>query len=358
MISTRPMIRHVRGSFAEGTTFLLAWERSESERELRLLVLLGESRNRIVLLCPDTNDPAELARHRRRAQDRFTEPYRVAIFASGTYLGYAIPAEIYRRSHPLRRDHQGARAPRGTRMSFAAALADHSSDHFDASLWQSDKSCLEQSLDDARLYTRGVRLHNVFKYREARRYLLRISPSFRRIDDCRLLIADTYRREGRFVQEVAIYSSMEPGKSTNLLHAISLARCGRFSDAYETLRWAPESDPNTHYYRALCAAAADDFAVAACHAAEARRLAPESAEAAYCHLIYLWKDRRYLGLATAAFAFWRASSRAAAEPLDLIDLPDARPASSTRMPGPSAQLSGTGETRPPERCPATKELFA
>ncbi|MHC4055212.1 hypothetical protein [Bradyrhizobium sp. 25ACV] len=358
MISTRAMIRYVKGSFAEGTTFLLAWERCESERELRILVLLGESRNRMVLLCPDTKAPAELARHRRRTEDRFIEPYRVPLFAAGAYLGYAIPAEIYRRSRSLQGADRGPCASRGTRMSFVAALADKPSDHFDASLWQSDKSCLEQSLDDSRLYTRAVRLHSVFKYREARRYLLRISPSFRRIDDCRLLIADTYRKEGRFVEETAVYTRMEPNKSTNLLLAISLARCGRFSDASEALNWAPERDPNTHYYRALCAAAVDDFAAAACHANEARRLAPTSAEAAYCHLVYLWKDRRYLDLGRAILSFCRVSSRSAAEALDLIDLPDARPASRTLAQGLSSQSSSPSEIRATERCPATKELFA
>jgi len=358
MISTRAMIRHVKSSFAEGTTFLLAWERCERERELRLLVLLGESRNRIVLLCPDTKVPAELARHRHRIQDRFIEPYRAALSALGTHLGFAIPAEIYRRSRPVQHDEKAARVSRGTRMNFAAALYDHPHDQFDASLWQSDKASLEQSLNDAGLYARGVRLHSVFKYREARRYLVKVSPDFHQIDDCRLLIADTYRREGRFVQEAAIYAKMKPNKSTNLLHAISLARCGRFTDAYEALSWAPEGDPNTQYYRALCAAADDDFAVAVHHAAEARRLAPTSAEAAYCHLVYLWKDRRYLSAAKASFAFWRASSGAAAEPLDLIDAPDARPASWTHTPAPSAQLDGPSGIRAKERCPATKELFA
>ncbi|UWU95731.1 hypothetical protein [Bradyrhizobium sp. CB1015] len=358
MISTRAMIRHVKGSFAEGTTFLLAWERCESDRELRFLVLLGETRNRIVVLCPDTQAPAELDRHRRRIEDRFIEPYRAALTVSDTHLAYAVPAEIYRRSRAPVDDSKIARSPRGTRMNFAEALSDHQSDHFDASLWQSDKACLQHALDDLKLYARAVRLHSMFKYREARRYLLRVSPDFRRIDDCRLLIADTYRREGRFIQEAAVYGRMEPNKSTNLLHAVSLARCGRFSDAYEALSWAPEGDPNTHYYRALCASAAGDFSVAARHAEETCRLAPTSAEAAYCHLVYLWKDRRYLRLTKALLAFWRASSRPAAEPLDLIDLPEARPAGWIQMPRSSAQSSGVDEIQPPERCPATKELFA
>ncbi len=358
MISTRAAIRHVNSSFTEGTTFLLAWERCESERELRLLVFLGESRSRIVVLCPDTREPADLVAHRRRIQDRCIEPYRAMLSTPAEYYGFAIPIEVYRRTHLPQHDGQSAYASRGTRMSFGAALSSHPHEYFDPTSWQSDKACLERMLDDALLYARGERLHATFKYREARRYLLRISQTFRKIDDCRLLIADTYRREGRFEQEAAVYASMAQSKSTSLLHAISLARCGRFPEALDALNWAPDGDPNTHYYRALCAAADNDFAAAADHIAEACKLAPESAEAAYCHLTYRRRNGRFLEIAKAFVAFWKASSRASVEPLDLVDMPDMHPANRTPMRARRALLSEPADIQLSERCPATKELFA
>jgi tetratricopeptide (TPR) repeat protein len=361
MILARAVIRHIKGSFAEGSVFLLASERSEIERELRLLVFLAESRNRIVVLCPDKTlqGASALARYRTAIERQFSEPNRATITSSGKFLGYAIPAEAYRRSVRSRHDDEAAHDSRpGPRMGLGAALSSNQHDHFDAALWQSDRACLEQTLDDERRYSRGKRLHGLFRYREARRYLLDVSSGFGGIDDCRLLIADTYRREGRFAQEAAIYEKMAPAKSTSLLHAISLARSGRYADASDVLYWAPETDANTHYYRALCAEAVSDFEAAARHAGEATRLAPASAEAAYCRLVYLRRNREYLKLPGALVSFWRASSATAAEPLDLIDLPNAQPWARLAQSEPARSLNSTADNDVTKRCAATKEMFA
>lgn len=360
MIMAKAVIRHIKGSFAEGAVFLLASERSRIDQELRLLVFLAESRNRVVVLCPDTElqgAPA-LPRYRTVIESQFPEPDRATITSSGKLLGYVIPAEVYRQSARSRHDGESAHDSRpGARIGLGIGLSRNQRDHFDAALWQSDKACLEQILDDEQRYSRGKRLHGLFRYREARRYLLDVSCRFDGIDDCRLLIADTYRREGRFVQEAAIYEKMAPNKSTSLLHAISLARLGRYADAFDVLNWAPENDANTHYYRALCAEAVSDFEAAALHAREATRLAPASAEAAYCHLVYLRKNHQYFRLPGAFFSFWKASSAPVAEPLDLIDLPNAQPWSRFDL-SPTRSLSSAVDNDFTKRCTATKEMFA